>query len=50
MNTGDCSFERGFCNWKNWKNKVEDQFDWKIGAINEKPYGEKPAKQHIYLT
>ena len=31
LNIGDCSFERGLCNWKNWKNKEEDQFDWMIG-------------------
>lgn len=35
MKTGDCNFERGFCNWKNWENKVEDQFDWKIGRLRD---------------
>ena len=47
---GDCNFEKGFCNWRNWKNKVHDQFDWEIGIANDphhpagkthgQPYGE----------
>lgn len=30
--SGDCDFEQGFCNWENWINKEQDQFDWKIGT------------------
>lgn len=32
LNIGDCNFERGLCNWKNWVNEVQDQFDWIIGT------------------
>lgn len=32
LHVGDCDFERGFCNWENWINEEQDQFDWKIGT------------------
>ena len=43
--TGNCSFERGFCNWKNWRNKMEDQFDWKIGNMVDEPHFQSSLKQ-----
>ncbi|XP_073258698.1 zinc metalloproteinase nas-6-like [Porites lutea] len=33
--SGNCNFEKGFCSWRNWKNKVDDQFDWEIGMAND---------------
>lgn len=42
---GDCSFERGLCNWQNWKNKEEDQFDWKTGKAVAKSHS-KATRQH----
>ncbi|XP_022798117.1 meprin A subunit beta-like [Stylophora pistillata] len=30
--SGYCDFERGFCNWENWINEEQDQFDWKLGT------------------
>ncbi|XP_068750059.1 uncharacterized protein [Montipora capricornis] len=43
--SGNCSFERGFCNWKNWRNKMEDQFDWKIGNMVDEPHFQSSLKQ-----
>jgi len=45
LNIGDCSFEGGLCNWKNWKNKEEDQFDWMIGKVVAKS-ASKTNHQH----
>lgn len=50
MNIGDCSFERGFCNWKNWKNDEEDQFDWMIGEAVVKLNSSKRHHQSSNLT
>ncbi|XP_068680830.1 zinc metalloproteinase nas-6-like isoform X1 [Montipora foliosa] len=43
--SGNCSFERGFCNWKNWRNKMEDQFDWKIRNMVDEPHFQSSLKQ-----
>ena len=50
MTVGDCTFEKGLCNWQNWKNEEEDQFDWMIGkAVVKSP--SKTTRQHMsYLT
>lgn len=50
LNIGDCGFERGFCNWKNWKNEEEDQFDWMIGKAVAKSHSKTRGQQTSNLT
>ncbi|XP_020613836.1 astacin-like metalloendopeptidase [Orbicella faveolata] len=48
--SGDCSFERGLCNWKNWKNEEEDQFDWMIGKAVAKSQSKTTPQYTSNLT
>ncbi|KAJ7389105.1 hypothetical protein OS493_033427 [Desmophyllum pertusum] len=46
----DCSFDKGLCNWKNWRNEVEDQFDWMIGKAAAKSYSGKTRQPSANYT
>ena len=50
LNIGDCSFERGLCNWKNWKSEEEDQFDWMIGKAVAKSQSKTTPQYTSNLT